>query len=178
VKSCLNPFKALVLAASLLAACAKSEDEIALVPPDKYDQSACWFNARGEIVAFLVLAQDGQIGVPYLVSATCMVSGEYSSYGEAVLHKLNTIIMTDSYGSLQRAFPNVKISNNLRTDQPVPSSDDKMYYFRAHFAEVSVPYKTVYAPKDIVELTDVNMTFVHFLGLSKEQREALLSNYK
>lgn len=177
MKSCLNHFRAIVLAVSLLAACTKSEDKIALVPSDKYDSRTCWFNPHGEIVAYLVLAQDGGVGVPYLISTNCMVSEGYSSYGEAVLHKLNTFLITNSYGTLQRAFPKVKISDNVRTDQPVPSSDSRIYYLRARLTEVAVPYKVVYAPKHIAELTDMNMTFEHFLGLSKDQRETLLNGH-
>jgi len=34
--------------------------------------------------------------------------------------------------------------------------------------------KIIYVPETVMELSELNMTFEHFLGLSREQREQLL----
>lgn len=177
MKNGTSPFSAIVLAAMLVGACKEDGKKISLVRPETYASRACWFDQSGDFVAFLVLAREDRVAVPYLISINCLVSGGYSSNGEATLLHLDAIQMVDSYGSLQRAFPGVVISNNVRTDQPVPSSGSKLYYFRARFARVPDRYATVYAPRDVVELTDMNMHFERFLDLSRQERQRLLAQY-
>lgn len=177
MKNFRGPFSAILLAAALVGACGENGNKIALVRPEAYASRGCWFDQSGNFVAFLVLAQDDRVAVPYPISTNCLVNGGYSSNGEATLLHLDAIQMVDSYGNLQRAFPGVIISNNVRTDQPVPSSGSKLYYFRARFARVPDRYATVYAPRDILELTDMNMYFERFLALSREQRQRLLLEY-
>jgi hypothetical protein len=168
----------IVFAGLSVAACTRSEDEIALVRPEAYDSRVCWFDQRGDFAAFLVLARDDRMAVPYLVSAACLVTGDYSSQGEATLHVLNTIRLSDSYGSLQRAMPELDIVDNISSDLPLPSSDSKVYYMRARIVVVPNDYRTVYAPRDVFQLSQLNLPFGTFLELSTNDRESLLIRYR
>ena len=171
-----SPSSFIVLAAALIAACTKAEAEISLVRSDEYVSRACWFDSRGDFVAFLAFGRGGRIAVPDFVSTKCLVSG-HGSDGESIISHLGTIRMIDSYGSLQRVFPHVIISDNVRTDQPLPSSESRLYYVRMRLARVPGTPRAVYAPRNILELTDMNMSFLHFLNLSREQRGRLLSEH-
>lgn len=127
----------------------------------------------GHWEAFLVLATEEGTGVPYLISAKCLVTGNFTSYGEAILHHLNTVRITDSYRTLQTAMPGVRILDNLGSHRAQPASLSKVYYFRSNLVRVpdSLP---VYAPKEIFQLTEIGMSFEKFLGLTKDERESLL----
>lgn len=176
MKSWLSRSSIILFTGALIVACSNGGTELVAVSSETYDSRACWFDRQGDFVAFLALARDGQLAVPYFVSTNCLVRG-YTSYGEATLLHLGTIRMIDSHGSLQRAFPEVRLSGNVRTDLPLPSSDSKLYYFRAQLATVPSEHIVIYAPRNITQLTDMNMQFERFLGLSREEREGLLNEY-
>jgi len=59
------------------------------------------------------------------------------------------------------------------TDQPMPSSVDRVYYFRARVTAVRLPNGTAYAPEQILQLDDANITFERFLELTAAERERL-----
>lgn len=169
-------FSAVVACTLFSAACTKNA-EISIVRREAYVSNPCWLDQRGNLVAFLALARSDRSAVPYLISAKCLVSG-YSSYGEAMIEVLNTTRIVDLHGSLQRAFPNIIILNNVSTDLPLPSSDSNLYFFRARFTVVPDAHgMVIYAPDDVLELRRVNLSFEEFLGLSKSQREGLLTEY-
>lgn len=170
---CINRFRLIALGIALVSACAK-RDSVALVPPSAYGSAPCWVDERGNLVAFLVLAQEGQVAVPYLISSKCLVDGTYSSDGEAVLHHLNTISLIDLDGSLHRAFPDVTLSDNLRSDQPVPSSDSSLYYFKSQVRRIQDSSKTIYVPGKIVDLSLLKMSFEQFLDLPRDRRISLM----
>ncbi|HYG48434.1 MAG TPA: hypothetical protein VD846_10905 [Allosphingosinicella sp.] len=170
----INRSSVAVLCAMMTLACSANTDTIQLVTPEAYSSNKCWIDQNGEISAFLVLAEEGNMRVPYLISARCMIEGDYSSQGEAVLHHLNTIRLVDSRGTLQRILPKMLISNNLRTDQPVPSSGSELYYFRAETERMPHSNKNVYVPLKIHQFTKLNMPFEKFLALSKNDRISLL----
>jgi hypothetical protein len=86
--------------------------------------------------------------------------------------------MTDRDKQLQRAFPHLKIDGNTLTDQPLPSSKGRVYYFKARLRNDPHPYHKVYTPRNIEKLDDVGMTFGEFLGLSRDARERLLRSIK
>lgn len=171
---CISRFEFLVLGITLISACAK-HNSVTVVASSDYGSDACWIDRHGDLVAFLILAREDNIAVPYLVSIKCLVSGTYSSDGEAVIHHLNTIRILDSEGSLQRALPDVMLSDNIRTDQPVPSSNSKLYYFRAKVRRIQDPSKTIYVPGKTIKLTDAGMSFEQFLDLPREQRISLMN---
>lgn len=156
-----------------MSGCAEADNKISLVDEKGYASPACWIDQSREVVAYLVFARNEQLAIPYLISVKCVVEG-YNSYGEATLHMLNTIRVADDYGTLQRAFPNVTIADNVPSDQPLPSSDSKVYYIRMELAKSPGSHVNVRAPNKIVKLSDTNVTFEIFLGLSKDQREQLL----
>lgn len=167
----------IVLAATLAAACTKKEG-ITLVRSEEYSSRECWFDQRGDFVAFLVLATEGRLAVPDFISTSCLVNGGYSSHGEATILHLGTIPMTDAYGKLQQAFPAFEVSSNTVTDQPLPSSSSRLYFFKARLRRVpSQSRTTIYAPTEILQLTDMNVSFLQLLDMSVEQREELLSEY-
>lgn len=125
-----------------------------------------------------MLAEGDKVAVPYLVSAKCLIDGEYSSYGEATLHHLNTIRLVDSYGRLQQAVRNLTISGNVVSDQPMPSSNSKVYFFKANLIQVPDTHRNVYAPKRIISMTDTGNRFEEFLSFSEKEREELLEVFR
>lgn len=163
----------MVFVAMLLAACMQDSKENTVVSSKQYGSSMCWINRDGDLSAFLVLAQEGRIAVPYPISAKCVVNGNYSSYGEGVLHHLNAVRIVDSYGTLQRALPTLKLSNSTISDQPVPYPHSKMYYFRVKIRNVPDKYMTIYEPIHILELIDLKLSFEAFLNLSVAERQSL-----
>lgn len=163
-----------LLAAMLVSSCAKQHESVRVVNSDAYGASACWYDRDGYFVAFLVLAEDSRVVVPYAVSTKCLVNGDYSSYGEAVLHHLNTILLVDSFQTLQSRLPGVIVSDNVRSDQPMPSSESPLFYFKAKLARVHNPYKMVYAPQRIEAMKKTDVTFDKFLSMSLEQRKSFL----
>jgi hypothetical protein len=173
--SSISRSSASALLAVLSSGCSVADDKVLLVDEKTYASETCWADQDGIVTGYLTFGRNGQLAVPYLVSANCMVKG-YSSYGEAVLHMLNTIRIADEYGTLKRAFPNIIISDNVLSDQPMPSSDSKMYYIRVHLSKSNGSYSNVLAPNRILELSDVSITFESFLGLSKDDREQLLKS--
>lgn len=162
-----------VFAVMLVAACAQGSENNALVSSETYGSRICWFNKDGILEAFLVVAQEGRIAVPYLISAKCTVRENYSSYGEGVLHHLNAIRMIDLHGRLQQALPTLTLSDNTISDQPVPSSNSKIYYFRAKVRKVPDKYMVIYTPVNIVQFTDMEMSFEAFLKLPMTERQNL-----
>lgn len=170
---CINRFKVLALAIIFVSACAR-RDSVALVPSNAYSSTPCWINEHGDLEAFLVLAREGRTAVPYLISVRCLVDGAYSSDGEAVLHHLNTIRILDLNRSLSHSLPGVVLSDNLRSDQPVPSSDSVMYYFSARVKQINNPSKTIYVPDKVINIQDLGMTLERFLDLPRSQRKDLM----
>jgi hypothetical protein len=170
--------KAIILAAILAAACTRSVGEIRFVRAGSYDSRPCWFDRSGDFVAFLVFGRADRVAVPYPISTRCVVSAGYGSYGEATLLHMGAIGMADSYGTLQRALPDVIISDSVRTDQPFPSGDSIVYYFRARVTRVGLRHLVAYAPQNITKLTETNMRFGPFLRLSRESRERLAREYE
>jgi len=96
----------------------------------------------------------------------------------ATIDHLRAIPMVDSYGALQRALPQVVISDNVATDRTRPSAESTLYYFRARVTKVHGRYMLTYAPRNIIELTELNMDFQHFLSLSGEERDRLARQYE
>lgn len=169
-----NRFSLILAVSTFMASCGGGAERTMMVRPETYRSGACWTDAQGGFAAFMVLAADGRIAVPYLISANCLVDGPYTSNGEAILHHLNAIYLTDTDGRLQASLPRISIVSNLDSDQPAPSSSSRIFYFRARLRRVPNDNKIIYVPETVMELSELNMTFEHFLGLSREQREQLL----
>jgi hypothetical protein len=161
------------LLASVIAACANREEGTRTVEADAYVSRPCWFDSGGDFTAFLVLAREGEVAVPWAVSGKCLVEPGRLSLGAATLSQLGRIDLVDNHGVLQRAFPGTSMSTSLITDQPMPSSDSRVYYFRARVTAVRIPSGIAYAPEQILQLGDANMTFERFLGLTAAERERL-----
>ena len=172
-----NHFKHAIWIAALISGCGQNISEISLVQSEEYGSDKCWYDGNGDFAAFLILARADDFAVPYLVSARCLVEGTYSSYGEAIIHHLNEIRIVDSSDLLQHAFEEDVVLDNIRTDLPMPSSDSRLYSFRARLTTVPDPYRVVYSPSNIIEMTEMNLTFERFLSLSKEERENLLAEF-
>jgi hypothetical protein len=173
------------LAAAIVAGChvgddkapSRRDEKSMLVSPDYYSKAACW-NHKGSFRAFLVLAKNGNYAVPDFVSVNCVVNDKSMDAAEAVIFHLGTILMLDSNGAIQGKFPSLRIGGNVASDQPLPSASSKVYYFEADLDRISHPYKTVYAPRKIKKLIDINTSFREFLMLSPVQREELLRSIR
>lgn len=170
---CVGLSNAILLAGLLTASCNQRDEKVMLVSAESYRSKECWVDRNGHWEAFLLLAREERTGVPYLISTKCLVTGNFTSHGEAILHSLNTIRLTDSYGTLQRALPGVNILGNIGSHRAQPDSSSKLYYFNADLVKVpdTLP---VYAPENIFQLNDINISFGQFLGLTKDERERLL----
>ena len=143
------------------------------VAPQAYASQLCWFDPGGELTSFLVLAREDSVAVPYLVSGRCLVEPGQRSLGAATLRQLGAVRMADDHGALRRAFPNASMSTSIITDQPLPSSDSRVYYFRARVTQIRIPSGPAYAPEQILQLDDTNMTFERFLRLTAAERVRL-----
>jgi hypothetical protein len=164
------------MATAFALACASNEDEVALVRPELYESKECWFDEGGNFVAFLILANEGRLAVPHLVSAKCIVNEGYSSYGESIILHMGTVHIDDRSGSLQRELPGMTISDSTVTDDPLPRSTDKVYYLRARVTRLPDAALFIYSSDRVIELRDTHISFEQFLGLSREDRETLLIN--
>jgi hypothetical protein len=176
--SWLSRSSALLLCVTLMMSCSVRHDEVRIVRSDEYNSGRCWINGHNEFQSFIAIAQEDDEGVPYAISSNCMVTAGYTSSGEATLHLLNTIRMIDTFGTIQRLIPNLNVSDNVRSDQPMPSSDSKIYFFRAHFTRIPDEHSVIYAPRNVVELTDTGVSFEQFLDMAATDREHLLSRFQ
>lgn len=175
---------AIVLFMSFVCACTKSNEKVntqinnkvALVSSEEYRSGSCWTHKDGSFVAFLAFGKENNQEVPYLISTNCLVTGNHTSYGEAILLHFHTIRMTDKHGQLQSRFPELDITDNLSNHQKFPLPDSNVYYFKAHLKKVSFSSFAVYSPYIIESVSNINISFERFLGLSHEDREALLES--
>jgi hypothetical protein len=158
----------------LVAGCGAQRPALEIVESQEYGARRCWFEGV-EFTAFLVMAEEDGRAVPYAVSAKCLVTGNSHSDGMAVLDHLNTIRLVDRSGTLQRAFPRVRILDSLRSHPPQPSSRSRMYYIRAHVTDLKDHSYVVYAPQEVIELKDLNLEFEPFLDLSRQERAGILA---
>lgn len=171
--SYINLISGALTLAALLSGCTGGPDKIELVDEKSYGSDACWNDQHGNVIGYLVLSKKEQLATPYLISAKCLVQG-YSSYGEATLHMLNTIRLIDEYGAIKKSFPNVTISDNVVSEQRIPSSASEVYYVRLRLVKLQGRPENIHAPTKILELSNTNINFEYFLGLSLVQRENLL----
>lgn len=168
---CVSRSRMALIAAVLFAACAQETKKNTIVSAEMYKTRACWINHAGNLDAFLVLAEEGGIAVPYLISTKCEVSDNYSSYGEGVLHNLNAVRLVDMNKRLHNMLPQLEISDSTVSDQPKPSSHSKMYFFEARVNRIQDNYMVIYTPTKIHNLTDLNIPFASFLGLTAGKRQ-------
>ncbi|MFL5552164.1 MAG: hypothetical protein ACJ770_05080 [Gemmatimonadaceae bacterium] len=162
-----------LLAAMMVFGCAKRHDHIILVDSKDYGSRFCWFDRSGGFAAFLVLAQNGRVVVPYPVSARCMVNGKYTSDAEAILHHLNAIRLVDSDRVLARKLPGTVVANNLKSEQSAPSPESKVYYTTAKLVKIRHYYEGVYRLERIDSMEDTGISFGNFLEMSIDDREKL-----
>lgn len=171
---CTDLFKThLLLWPVLLSSCA--QNEMKTVTSSTYSQPECWIDRDGYLATFLILAEDNKVIVPYAVSSKCWIRGDYANDGEAILHHLNTIRVVDTEGVLQSTLPQLTVSDTLRSDQPMPSSNSKIYYLKARVSRLSDTKLIAYTITNVKEFNYLNIYFDRFLGLSKTEREQLVS---
>jgi hypothetical protein len=186
VLSYVSHFSALGLAVSLATACTNSNDasptnsneKIILVSSEFYRKKPCWTHEYGSFRAFLVFGREDNYAVPEFISVNCEVTGDHASYGESTILHMGVVLIVDTNGKLQTRFPNLQIAGNVASDQPFPSEDSELYYFKADLEKVAHPYQSVYAPSNIRALVDLHMSFGDFLSLPREKREKLLQSIK
>jgi hypothetical protein len=177
MKKVANLFSALIIVAILPPACASRAEIDAPAEGSDYGSRACWWNQRGEFEAFLVLARARRIAVPYFVSGRCSGSDSNHSYGQATILRLNTIRMIDRFGRLQSQFPRLQISDNVRTDLPAPSPEDRVFYFKARVVQLPAHYQATYAATEMIEVLDTHVSFSSFLTMPRSERDRLYNSY-
>lgn len=108
----------------------------------------------------------------YPISGKCLIEPGQSSLAQATLREVGIVDLIDNHGELQRAFPQVSMSDSTSTDQE-GLSNGKLYYFRARITPVHLPNDVAYAPERILQLEDANISFERFLELTTAERERL-----
>lgn len=170
-----NRFNTVLMTSILLMSCAARDKGMIPVESDLYSSNSCWFSNNGKFSALLVLADNKSTLVPYFISSKCFVKDNYSNYGESVLHHLNEIRMDDTYGNFSKAFPGKNVSTNAKSDQPMPSSMSKLYFFEAKVDKIIDSPFTVYSPKQILLMENTGYHFEDFLGMTLEQRNDVIN---
>lgn len=171
-------FSAAIFFLSMFSGCAVDSEKLVQVSSEGYGTPQCWLSESQELEAFLVAASEDGVVVPYLISSRCLVSEDYTSQGEATLHHLNAVRVSDSRGTLRRALKVKAVVDNVSTDQPLPSSTSKVYYIRGHVNQQVYTSMTVYNFTDIINLYDSNLSFERFLEFNGEGRQSLRDKYK
>ena len=181
-----NHIKAIALTVSLISGCnvgindnpSNIGEQMISVPPESYSQGACWKHKDGSFRAFLVLGKNGKYAVPDFISVNCIIKEGSSNDAEATLLRMGTILMLDTNGLIQRRFPDLRIGGNVASDQPLPSENSELYYFKADLDTVNHPYNKVYTPSKIKTLINTHTSVREFLHLSPMGRETLLQSIK
>jgi hypothetical protein len=149
-----------------------------LVQSQEYVSPRCWFNDREELVVYVVMAEDGSLGVPYITSVSCLAEGEYDTDGESVLDNIARIRLADDHGQLQRLFPRLQIASSLASHRPLPSSTSKVYFARFRAERANDPYIQIYSARAVLELKDTGLLFEDFLRLDRATRSSLINRYR
>src|SRR3954466_10630109 len=157
----------LILAAA--AGCHNS-DNFRIVSAQGYKSPVCWTDSEGDFASLLTFSDNGASVVPYLISAKCLIDGEYSNDGESILLNINTVRVIEPSRAFQHAFPDKALSNPTRSDQPLPSSASKIYYIKARGGYKKDGQRVIFQPAVVVRVRDMGMTFDRFLGLSRGSR--------
>jgi len=146
--------------------------EIPTVDASSYLTERCWFDHEGRFGAFVVLAQKNDLAVPWPISGRCLIEHDAGDLGFATLSQIGRVELIDKNGVLQRSFGTF-VNNRTVNHLPGPSLVNRVFYLRARVTLVAVPGSPVYAPEEMLELSDTNMTFEQFLALNADERKAL-----
>lgn len=175
--SYISLFSVAIFITFAVSGCVNASDKLAQVSSEDYGASNCWLSDSQTLEAFLVLANEDRAVVPYLVSSKCLVNDNYSSEGEATLHHLNAVRLSDSRGTLRQALKLKMVSDNVSTDQPLPSSSSKVYYISGKVIQKTYLGVSTYTFTSIKNLSDSGISFEKFLGLTSTARQSLRDKY-
>jgi len=173
---CRSHFSHVIPIFMMLSACETRAHRVIVVDDVSYGARECWFDHNGNFSAFLVMAQDGGVVVPYPISSKCIIRVEnHTSFG-TIFGSLNTIILTDSNEILHRRLPNFTFSSNIITDQPIPSEDSEIYFIRGIVSTKTYPNlnRTTYDISYISELNDMHFSFGEFISFTTRNRRSIM----
>jgi hypothetical protein len=162
----------MLLTVGMLIGCSRVSD-VRVVTSEEYSSRACWIDANGYLSAFLAFADDTKYSIPYVMSASCLVGGDYASDGESILLNLGKGKMVEPTSALQQAFPNVVLVDPRLSDQPLPSSSSRVYFIQAGGKEVRDGLRSIFKPTRVVQAEDTGVRFEKFLDLSRAARAEL-----
>lgn len=122
--------KILALIALFLASgCSSAAKEAYPVSPTDYAVNrACWFNAEGDFVAFLIVSRTGNAQVPHFISARCYVNEQGN---DTTSNYLNSLGIVDKFDVLKKHLKNgSSIVDNTSTDGALQIRDADVYAFK------------------------------------------------
>lgn len=146
--------------------------EIPTVDASSYLTERCWFDHEGRFGAFVVLAQEDGLAVPWPISGRCLIEHDAGDLGLETVIEIGRVQLIDKNGVLQSAFGTF-VNNRAVNHLPGPSLVNRVFYLRARVTLAAIPGSLVYAPEEMLELSDTNMTFGQFLALNPDERKAL-----
>lgn len=155
----------------LLLSCSKI-DEAKIVSQIEYRNRECWYNKEGQFDALLVLAVEDQEGFPYFVSSRCIVRSDGMSLGGSMLNSLNVIQIVDQRGKIERFFPYLTITDNVRTDLPPPTSTSGVFLFEAQVSKLP-GHPDILIIEDVKKVQKLNAQFSDLLKMSVKERSEL-----
>lgn len=120
---------AATLIVAVLAASCEQPPTVTEVPPEQYaDLSQCWLRDGGEMEAFLVLAGEGGLRVPWLVSMTCIPRVDVLPGGAARLSTLGPPEFVDPKELLRTHIHPHTTPGNAVTHLPLPDANSPVYH--------------------------------------------------
>lgn len=160
----------------MLGTCSTPGAIVKEVPPEVYlsDIDGCWSDQTGQIVSFLVIADTEDGGIPYPISSKCEVQTDIYPPGKGFLEYLNALYVLGDNGLLESKglFPKKLISNAI-THQPLPNSDDRIYYFEGKFTVAQKNQLTFYTISTVSSFIDTGLTFDDFVNIEPAERSSI-----
>jgi hypothetical protein len=175
--NCASRFSLLLAPLLLASSCAGKPETLRQVDESQYRHKDCWFNARGELEAFLVIGRTSTEYVPYLVSSLCHIGSTQRRPYPDIFH-LNDVSIDDRSGVLGRAFPYKLVKSNYVTSLPTPAEDDPVYLIRAVTTREQRGAFDVLQFQRVLWMTNTGTTFGEFLKLDASKRHSLLKQVK
>lgn len=156
-RSSVLPF---VAALVLSSACAPIAASMRIVSEHEYrSDMSCWQNSRGQFEAFLVVAETEARGIPYFVSARCMVNSSFPNFRVSTLEMINAIQVRDPGEPIEDKINKGNLRDNIDTDLPAPGDDDDVYVFVGRLDHVKDAPSGIYVIEEVRLARKLDMPF-------------------
>ena len=156
----------------MLVACTQDSGMMQIVDSAAYEQAdRCWFSYQ-QFEAFLVITKNGTEGVPYLISTKC-IAGGYENFGASTLALVNAIKIRHSERLWTSSLGYDSVGDNLRSDLPLPASDDRVFFLRARLSRTDVNGIKAYDVESVSKMSDTGRTFAELLAMGPRERMRL-----